>query len=122
MWRPNKGGAIRIGQLNADGSLIGGTGYNYWDDSYVGWASVAIGNNTKATGAGSVALGIRAYAGNFGSVALGHLSRTLGNSAIAGGYYTRADAFVGCAVGAGNVGGGSANSSPTGRSRAAKPL
>jgi len=110
MWKPGRGGAIRIGQLNADGSLIGGTGYDYWDDSNVGWASVAIGNNTKASGAGSVALGIRAYAGNFGSVALGHLSRTLGNSGVAAGYYTRADAFVSTAVGAANTGGGNPSS------------
>lgn len=110
MFLPGKGGAFRVGQLNADGSLISGTGYNYWDPGKVGWASIAIGNNTRSTGAGSVALGIRAYAGNFGSVALGHLSRARGNSAVAAGYYTRADAFVGTAVGCGNVGGGSANS------------
>ena len=110
MFLPGKGGAFRVGQLNADGSIIGGTGFNFWDPANIGWASVAIGNNTKATGAGSVALGIRSYAGNFGSVALGHLSRTLGNSAVSAGYYTRADAFVSTAVGAGNVGGGSNNS------------
>jgi hypothetical protein len=110
LFLPSKGGAFRVGQLNADGSIIGGTGYNFWDPAKVGWASIAIGNNTRATGAGSVALGIRSDADNFGAVALGHLSRARGNSAVAAGYYTRADAFVGTAVGAGNVGGGSANS------------
>jgi hypothetical protein len=110
MFLPGKGGAFRAGQLNADGSIIGGTGWNFWDWNKVGWASVAIGSNTRAMGAGSVAIGIRSDARNFGSVALGHLSRTLGNSAVAAGYYTRADAFVSTAVGAGNVGGGSANS------------
>lgn len=109
MFVPLKGGAFRVGQLNADGSIIGGTGYNFWDYSNIGWASVAIGNNTRATGAGSVALGIRADARNFGSVAIGHLSRTRGNSGIAAGYYTRADAFVSCAVGSCNVGGGQSN-------------
>lgn len=110
IFYPAKGGAFRVGQLNADGSLIGGTGWNFWDWNKVGWASIAIGNNTRAMGAGSVALGIRGDAANFGSVAIGHLARTKGNSAVAAGYYTRADAFVGCAVGAGNVGGGNANS------------
>ncbi|MCB2220286.1 MAG: tail fiber domain-containing protein [Bacteroidetes bacterium] len=110
MFLPAKGGAFRVGQLNADGSLTTGTGYNFWDPSNVGWASIAIGNNTRASGAGSVALGIRANAINFGSVALGHLSRTKGNSAVSAGYYTRADAFVSMAVGAGNVGGGSSDS------------
>lgn len=109
MFKPGKGGAFRVGQLNADGSLIGGTGYNYWDPSKVGWASVAIGNNTLASGAGAIAVGIRAHALNFGSVALGHLSRTKGNSAVAAGYYTRADAFVSTAVGSCNTGGGNSN-------------
>lgn len=109
MFLPGRGGAFRVGQLNADGSIIGGTGWNFWNHSKIGWASVAIGNNTKASGAGSVALGIRAQATNFGSVALGHLSRTIGNSAVSAGYYTRADAFVSTAVGAGNVGGGNMN-------------
>ena len=109
MFMPGRGGAFRVGQLNADGSIIGGTGWNFWNWSNIGWASVAIGNNTKASGAGSVALGIRAQSTNFGSVALGHLARTRGNSAVSAGYYTRADAFVGMAVGAGNVGGGSNN-------------
>ncbi|MDW3650691.1 MAG: tail fiber domain-containing protein [Bacteroidia bacterium] len=109
MFKPGRGGAFRAGQLNADGSIIGGTGFDFWDPANVGWASVAIGNNTKATGAGSIAIGIRASSTNFGSVALGHLSRTIGNSAVSAGYYTRADAFVSTAVGAGNIGGGSPN-------------
>ena len=109
MFIPGRGGAFRVGQLNADGSIIGGTGYDFWNPANIGWASIAIGNNTRANGSGSVALGIRSHAGNFGSVALGHLSRTLGNSAMSAGYYTRADAFVSIAVGAGNVGGGNPN-------------
>lgn len=110
MFKPGLGGAFRVGQLNADGSLIGGTGAFFWDPINVGWASVAIGNNTYASGAGSVALGIRASAQNFGAVALGHLSRAKGNSAVAAGYYTRADAFVSTAVGSCNTGGGHATS------------
>jgi hypothetical protein len=110
IFYPSRGGAFRAGQLSADGSIIGGTGYNFWDYYKVGWASIAIGSNTRAVGAGSVAIGIRSDARNFGAVALGHLSRAKGNSGVAAGYYTRADAFVGCAVGSGNVGGGSANS------------
>ena len=109
MFLPGKGGAFRVGQLNADGSIIGGTGYDFWDPSNVGWASVAIGNNTKSTGAGAVALGIRAQSTNFGAVALGHLATADGNSSIAAGYYTRSDAFLSTAVGAGNVGGGNRN-------------
>ena len=109
LFKPSRGGAFRVGQLNADGSIIGGTGYDFWDHTKVGWASIAIGNNTLASGSASVALGIRCSAKNFGSVALGHLARSIGNSAIAAGYYTRADAFVSTAVGTGNVGGGNAN-------------
>ena len=109
MFLPNKGGAVRIGELRPDGSIIGGTGNFFWDPANIGWASVAIGNNTKASGAASVALGIRSEATNFGAIALGHLSRVRGNSGVAAGYYTRADAFLSCAVGAGNVGGGQAN-------------
>ena len=108
MFFPGQGGAFRTGYLSYDGSV--GNGTTFWDPDSVAWASVAIGNNTRATGTGSVALGIRSHAANFGAVALGHLSRTKGNSAVAAGYYTRADAFVSCAVGSGNVGGGSASS------------
>ncbi len=104
MWLPTQGGALRAGLLSIDGSVGNATGY--WDPPNVGWASVAIGNNTRASGNGSVAIGIRCRADNFGSVALGHLSETPGNSAVAAGYYAKADAFVSTAVGAGNVGGG----------------
>lgn len=104
MWLPGKGGAFRAGRLNYDGSI--GNGTEFWDPDEIGWASIAIGNNTKATGPGSAAIGIRAYAGNFGAMALGHLSRALGNSSIAAGYYVRSDAFLSAAVGSGNVGGG----------------
>ncbi|MDX1407750.1 MAG: tail fiber domain-containing protein [Saprospiraceae bacterium] len=101
---PGKGGAFRAGHLSYDGSV--GNGTTFWDPDSVAWASIAIGNNTRAIGTASTAIGIRTHADNFGAVALGHLSRAKGNSSIAAGYYTRSDAYVSTAFGPGNVGGG----------------
>jgi endosialidase-like protein/trimeric autotransporter adhesin len=107
MWLPGQGGAFRAGLLSYDGSI--GNSTTFWDPANVGWASIAIGTNTKASGEGSLAIGMRANASKLGSVAIGHLALCSGNSGVAAGYYTKAEAFVSCAVGAGNVGGGNPN-------------
>ena len=104
MWQPWKGGALRAGYLNYDGSV--GNGTTFWDPDSVAWASIALGNNTRATSTGSVSIGVRTRANNFAAVAMGHLSTCNGNSAFSLGYYNRTNSFLSIGLGPGNVGRG----------------
>lgn len=86
MWYPGRW-AFRAGRVNSFGAT-------YWDETNVGFGSVALGENTRASGNNAVALGLA-------TTASGHESVALGNNGTASG--ERAFAFNGTATATGAV-------------------
>lgn len=75
MWYPNKS-AFRVGGVDAA----------QWDDSNIGSYSIAMGDNTEASGHYSTASGYNTTAEGFGSVAMGLSSEASGYASIAMGH------------------------------------
>lgn len=72
MWYPRKA-AFRAGRV--DGT--------YWDDSNIGVYSVAMGNETMASGGSSMAMGFLSTASGSGSIAMGHQTTASGSNSTA---------------------------------------
>jgi|GEM_PF-1502362 len=79
IWYPRKA-AFRAGYLQSPGALAN------WDEANIGYASVAMGKETKASGIGSVAMGEGAEAYDVGSVAFGESTTSRGWGSVAAGY------------------------------------
>jgi len=86
MWYPGKW-SFRVGKVDSFGST-------YWDDASIGYGSVALGENSRASGDNS-------FAANLTTTASGDESVALGNSGTASA--DRAFAFNGTASGVGAV-------------------
>ncbi|MEP7336260.1 MAG: hypothetical protein ABI977_00720, partial [Acidobacteriota bacterium] len=76
MWYPNKT-AFRAGTLSNGGTST------YWDDSNIGVGSVALGQDTLASGATAFAMGFNAKATNDASAAIGYYANASGSLAVA---------------------------------------
>jgi hypothetical protein len=88
MWIPEKG-AFRVGSVAS----------NNWDYSNVGTASIAVGENTIASGSASGAFGKECQATGNRSFAIGENTFTSGNASTAIGYLTKALAGASTAMG-----------------------
>lgn len=88
MWYPAKA-AFRAGWVNT----------NVWDDANVGQYSVALGENTRASGSHAVALGAGSSATASYSTAMGYLTQATGYSSTAIGSNTVASGAVSFAAG-----------------------
>jgi len=93
MWLPEKS-AFRAGTVFETGVSLEDDSKN-WNADSIGFHSIAMGFNAKATGEATVALGRYAYASNVYAVSIGNGNRAdgfgasaLGNSTIASGIYT----------------------------------
>ena len=106
MWLPARHGALRAGRLFTD--LYYPTGSLYWDPDSIGYGSVAMGYNTRATWSGAVAMGFDAKASNAASVAMGLSTLASGYASVALGNITKAESWLSMAVGSCNTGGGNA--------------
>jgi len=95
-WRPASN-SFRVGLVTA----------NQWDFPNVGPSSVAMGIDTIARGFVSTALGFRSEALGQYSVAAGYECIASGEGGVALGVGAHANSYASCAVGRGNVGGGS---------------
>lgn len=88
MWYPKRA-AFRAG-------LVGGS---EWDDANIGTASVALGDNTKASGSSAFAAGSLTTASGASSVAFGDSTTASGPSSVAFGFGTTASGFFTTALG-----------------------
>jgi autotransporter adhesin len=108
LWYPRKG-AFRAGQINGE----------QWDDVNIGNYSIAMGQDTQASGQsstafgnGSVATGMFSFAAGGGAEAAGNFSAALGNShalgnyAVAAGNSNYASGLASVAIGASNTASG----------------
>jgi autotransporter adhesin len=95
LWYPRKG-AFRAGQVTFD----------QWDDATIGNFSVAMGQNTRATGASSVVLGDSSSADGTAGVALGGSNHAMGNNSVALGFASSASAATSFAMGHGAMASG----------------
>lgn len=79
MWSPNLA-ALRVGYVDS----------TEWERDSIGWYSIAMGRNVRATGNGAIALGYGTRTDGWYSLATGAYARASGNQSFAAGYYTRA--------------------------------
>ncbi|MDX1548011.1 MAG: tail fiber domain-containing protein, partial [Rhodothermales bacterium] len=91
MWHPAKA-AFRAGRTNAE-----------WDEAQIGDYSVAMGQNTEASGLAAVALGRRTTASGSQSTALGSGTVASGSRSAALGNGTEASGFASTALGTGTT-------------------
>jgi hypothetical protein len=91
MWIPSKG-AVRAGTISGDQP-------NQWDDVNIGSDSVAMGHNTKASGAYSTATGGWTTASGWCSTAMGYLTNASGEKSTAMGEWTNANGIGSTAMG-----------------------
>ncbi len=91
IWYPRKA-AFRAGEVNFD----------QWDDTNIGWTSVAMGYNTKASGSSAVALGQGTTASGTSSTALGGYSTASGIASTAIGNGAQATGSYSVALGGNN--------------------
>jgi len=96
MWFPAKA-AFRVGQAVGDG----------WDDSRIGYGSVAVGIGSEARGAASLASGQDAVASGLVSTALGNATSATGPFSTAMGDNTQASGNSSTALGNSTTAGGS---------------
>jgi hypothetical protein len=87
MWYPARS-AFRAGYV--DGTQ--------WDGANIGYYSVAIGQNTRASGDGGVALGIRSIASGSSTFAAGEDNTASGAASVALGYHAHTNARQGSFV------------------------
>lgn len=109
IWYPRKA-AFRAGEVSG----------TQWDDANIGFHSVALGHDSKATASGSIALGYSAIASNLnsiafgdqtiasgqGSSAIGRWSHATGSNATAVGYDATASGDYSIAMGPGTIANG----------------
>jgi hypothetical protein len=88
MWYPAKA-AFRVGYVTGAG----------WDDTYIGYNSIATGFNSLASGDYSTALGYSSEASGDYSTALGYNATASGNHSIAMGYNAAASGTYHIAIG-----------------------
>jgi hypothetical protein len=104
-------GNTGVGKLFFDESKValrvGSASGNQWDDANVGWGSVALGGDTKASGDSAVAMGRnteangnQSLAGGANSVTNNDFSLAMGDTTTAGGYASQA--FGGYSIAAGD--------------------
>lgn len=87
MWYPQKG-AFRAGHVTG----------TQWDDANIGYFSVAIGNNVRASGDNSVAFGLRSTAAQVSAFAAGEDNTASGAASVALGYHAHTNARQGSFV------------------------
>jgi hypothetical protein len=105
-------GSLGIGLIPKEGSgermiwhpyrasfRAGGVSGTQWNDSNIGFYSVAFGQNTQAEGNWSVAIGRDAYTDQPYSVSMGFGTHANGQAAVALGYRATADANYAVAIG-----------------------
>jgi hypothetical protein len=92
MWYPEKA-AFRAGYVNG----------TQWDDANIGLYSLAIGQNSRASGDNAVAMGVRSTAANGSSLAIGEDNTASGYGSVALGYHAHTNAKRGTFVFADNV-------------------
>jgi hypothetical protein len=88
MWYPAKA-ALRAGFVNGD----------HWNKQNIGYYSIALGQNVKASGDRSVALGYESIASGYASFAMGSNANALNDNAIALGYDAAANNSHSVAIG-----------------------
>ncbi|AXY73260.1 hypothetical protein D3H65_04385 [Paraflavitalea soli] len=87
LWYPEKA-AFRAGDVTG----------TQWDDANIGWWSVAIGEDTRASGESSVAFGKRCVAAQVSSFAVGEQNTASGAASVALGYHAHTNARQGSFV------------------------
>jgi uncharacterized small protein (DUF1192 family) len=87
MWYPQKG-AFRAGHITG----------TQWDDSNIGYFSVAIGQNVRASGDNSVAFGLRSTAAGLSAFAVGEDNTATGAASVALGFHAHTNARQGSFV------------------------
>jgi hypothetical protein len=107
MWYPGKA-AFRAGSVSL----------NQWDDTNIGYNSVALGYSTLAVGTNSVAFGEGAVASGAASTALGGFTHAIGLYSTAMGSSTEASASHSTAMGQGTSASGLASTALGSQSRA----
>ncbi|UEG49624.1 tail fiber domain-containing protein [Ferruginibacter lapsinanis] len=90
MWHPQKA-AFRAGSIGSSGTQ--------WDESNIGYYTVAFGYNTRALGLSSIASGYQSEATGSYSTAIGYTCIGDGTGAVAIGYRCTADADYSVAIG-----------------------
>lgn len=95
MWLPNVA-AFRAGYA----------ANNSWDNSNIGFASTALGYDTKAVGTNAVSIGFRSAALESGSVAIGSYDSATGISSLALGSQTMASGYQSTSMGWGTLASG----------------
>jgi hypothetical protein len=95
MWIPAKS-AFRAGVVGSD----------IWDDINIGYASLAFGEENKASGSNSVSMGAYSNATGNVSVAIGRESNSTNNASVAIGYRAIASALFSTAIGRGVIASG----------------
>lgn len=87
LWFPQKA-AFRAGYING----------TQWDDANIGYFSVAIGQDVRASGDGGVALGVRSTASGSSTFAVGEDNTASGAASVAMGYHAHTNARQGSFV------------------------
>lgn len=95
MWLPNVA-AFRAGYA----------ANNSWDNSNIGFASIALGYDTKAVGSNTVSIGFRSAALESGAIAIGTYDSAIGISSLAMGNQTIASGYQSTTMGWGTVAAG----------------
>jgi hypothetical protein len=87
MWYPQKA-AFRAGYVNG----------MQWDDANIGYFSVAIGENVRASGDNGVAMGLRSTAAGSSTVAMGEDNTATGAASVALGFHAHTNSRQGSFV------------------------
>ena len=87
LWYPQKA-SFRAGYING----------TQWDNANIGYFSVAIGQNVRASGDNAVAMGLRSTAANTSSLAIGEDNTASGAASVALGYHAHTNARQGSFV------------------------
>jgi hypothetical protein len=87
LWYPQKA-AFRAGHING----------TQWDDANIGYFSVAIGQNVRASGDGGTAFGVRSTAAGSSTFAAGEDNTASGAASVALGYHAHTNARQGSFV------------------------
>ncbi|MDM8536889.1 tail fiber domain-containing protein [Desulfobacterales bacterium HSG17] len=90
-----------------EGAFRVGVATTHWDLTNVGFCSVAMGQNSNASGDYSTAMGVTSYASGFSSTAMGQNSYANGSSSTAMGRTTSAVGYASTAMGGFTVASGS---------------
>lgn len=87
LWYPEKA-SFRAGYVNG----------TQWDDANIGYFSVAIGQDVRASGDGGIALGVRTTAAGSSTFAVGEDNTATGAASVAMGYHAHTNARQGSFV------------------------